>query len=136
MKAVENLKDYFSIVIKAAITPVKLIDSCCGDTVSDKALVVGVIVGIMYPPSDFLGVSKPNGCQDQVIFHLRLAVSSITQYISGYYNRYRPHQHNGGRSPLVTEGEYRKTHNGLVSFSVPLQFKGLQDVDLFIAEPQ
>lgn len=77
MKAVENLKDYFSIVIKAAITPVKFIESCCGDTVSDKALVVGVIVGIMYPPSDFLGVSKPNGCQDQVIFHLRLALALL-----------------------------------------------------------
>lgn len=37
--------------------------------------------------------------------------------ITGYYNRYRPHQHNGGLSPLATEAEYKKIYNELASFS-------------------
>ena len=50
-------------------------------------------------------------------FSFSAGVSAITQYIAGYYNRYRPHQHNGGKSPLTAEKEYRKTYNGLASFS-------------------
>ncbi len=45
------------------------------------------------------------------------AEKAIDQYINVYYNRYRPHQHNGGMSPLLTEQAYRKTYNGLASFS-------------------
>ena len=44
-------------------------------------------------------------------------VSAITQYITKYYNRHRPHQYNGGVSPLMAEQEYQKTYNGLASFS-------------------
>jgi len=39
-------------------------------------------------------------------FSFAAGVSAITQYITGYYNRYRPHQHNGGLSPLAAEAEY------------------------------
>ena len=42
---------------------------------------------------------------------------AISQYITGYYNRYRPHQHNDGLSPVVAEQEYHKTYNGVASFS-------------------
>lgn len=45
------------------------------------------------------------------------AETAIDQYINGYYNRHRPHQHNGGMSPLLTEQVYEKTYNGLASFS-------------------
>ena len=45
------------------------------------------------------------------------AETAIDQYINGYYNRYRPHQHNGGKSPFLTEQAYGKTYNGLASFS-------------------
>ena len=45
------------------------------------------------------------------------AVSSITQYIAGYYNRYRPHQFNKGLSPQIAEQEYYKTYNEMASFS-------------------
>lgn len=50
-------------------------------------------------------------------FSFSAGVSSITQYIANYYNRYRPHQYNGGTSPLIAEQEYQKTYNGLASFS-------------------
>ncbi|WP_425514823.1 IS3 family transposase [Agarivorans aestuarii] len=45
------------------------------------------------------------------------AASSITQYIVGYYNRHRPHQHNGGVSPSKTELQYFKIYNGVAKFS-------------------
>lgn len=44
-------------------------------------------------------------------------VRSITQYITEYYNRYRPHQRNKGLSPLKTELLYFKTYNEVASFS-------------------
>jgi len=44
-------------------------------------------------------------------------VSVITQYITGYYNRYRAHQYNGGLSLLAAEEEHKKIYNGLASFS-------------------
>ena len=50
-------------------------------------------------------------------FSFPAGVSSITQYITGYYNRYRPHLHNDMLSPVVAEQEYQKTYNGLASFS-------------------
>ena len=50
-------------------------------------------------------------------FSFAAGVSAITQYITGYYNRYRPHKHNGGLSPLAAEAEHKKTYNGLASFS-------------------
>ncbi len=56
-------------------------------------------------------------------FSFAAGVSAITQYITGYYNRYRPHQHNGGLSPLATEAEYKKTYNGLAMFSSQLSAK-------------
>tara|TARA_R110002072_G_scaffold274674_2_gene435517 strand:- start:2145 stop:2957 length:813 start_codon:yes stop_codon:yes gene_type:complete len=43
--------------------------------------------------------------------------NEISQYINGYYNRYRPHQYNGGLSPIMAEEEYQKTYNGVASFS-------------------
>jgi putative transposase len=45
------------------------------------------------------------------------AVTSITQYIVSYYNRYRPHQHNGGISPLKAEQRFFKTYNEVAKFS-------------------
>ena len=45
----------------------------------------------------------------------RLASQSIANYINGYYNRYRPHQFNGGMSPINTEKEYLKTSNMVAS---------------------
>lgn len=45
------------------------------------------------------------------------AQTSITNYITGYYNHYRPHQFNEGRSPKVTEQEFEKTYNEVASFS-------------------
>ena len=45
------------------------------------------------------------------------AVSAILQYIVGYYNRYRPHQHNDGLSPVEAENMYWKTYNKVASFS-------------------
>ena len=43
--------------------------------------------------------------------------TAISQYITGYYNHYRPHQHNGGLSPIDAEKECSKTYNGVASFS-------------------
>jgi len=45
-------------------------------------------------------------------FSLSAGVSSSTQYITGYNNRYWPHQHNGGLSPLAAEEKYKKYHKG------------------------
>jgi len=45
------------------------------------------------------------------------ATQSITDYINGYYNRYRPHQFNGGLSPLNAEKEYLNNSNRMASFS-------------------
>lgn len=39
------------------------------------------------------------------------ATGEISQYIVGYYNRYRPHQHNDGSSPIDKEKQYWKTYN-------------------------
>ncbi|OPX54400.1 transposase [Oceanospirillum multiglobuliferum] len=39
------------------------------------------------------------------------ALDAIRQYIVTYYNRHRPHQHNGGCSPMVMEQVYWKTYN-------------------------
>lgn len=44
------------------------------------------------------------------------AVRSITQYIVGYYNRYRPHQFNNGLSPQAAEKEYQRTSKAVASF--------------------
>jgi putative transposase len=38
------------------------------------------------------------------------ATGEISQYIMGYYNRYRPHQHNDGSSPIEKEKQYWKTY--------------------------
>ena len=46
-----------------------------------------------------------------------VAANSIAQYITAYYNSYRPHQHNGGLSPIAAEKKYQKTYNVLASFS-------------------
>ncbi len=43
-------------------------------------------------------------------------VSAISQYINGYYNRYRPHRNNDGQSPIAAEEKYVKTYNELASF--------------------
>lgn len=43
--------------------------------------------------------------------------NAISEYINGYYNRYRPHQHNDGISPIIAEQEYQKTYNTAASFS-------------------
>jgi putative transposase len=50
-------------------------------------------------------------------FTYAAGVSAITQYIASYYNRYRPHRHNHGLSPLAAEQEHQKTYNGLANFS-------------------
>lgn len=42
--------------------------------------------------------------------NIREATAEISQYIVGYYNRYRPHQHNGGCSPIMQEEKYWKTY--------------------------
>ncbi|NOU52325.1 IS3 family transposase [Pseudoalteromonas sp. JBTF-M23] len=39
------------------------------------------------------------------------ASAAISQYIVGYYNRYRPHQHNNGCSPIMKEKQYWETYN-------------------------
>ena len=39
------------------------------------------------------------------------ATGEISQYIVGYYNHYRPHQHNDGSSPVAKEKQYWKTYN-------------------------
>ncbi|MFO6424635.1 integrase core domain-containing protein, partial [Motilimonas sp. KMU-193] len=44
-------------------------------------------------------------------------VEAINSYISGYFNRYRPHQFNKGLSPQKAEAEYFKTYNEVASFS-------------------
>ncbi len=36
----------------------------------------------------------------------QMASQSITEYISGYYNRYRPHQFNEGQAPADAEKQY------------------------------
>lgn len=48
---------------------------------------------------------------------IRTATRSITDYVNGYYNRYRPHQFNGGLSPLTAEKENLKTSNHVASFT-------------------
>ena len=45
------------------------------------------------------------------------AMLSISDYINGYYNRYRPHQYNDGLSPLLAEKEHSETSNMVASFS-------------------
>lgn len=42
---------------------------------------------------------------------------SISDYINGYYNRYRPHQFNGGLSPLLAEKKYLEISNKVASFT-------------------
>ena len=42
---------------------------------------------------------------------------NLSQYINDYYNRHRPHTHNGGLSPLMADQRYEETYNGLASFS-------------------
>lgn len=41
----------------------------------------------------------------------------VAQYMTGYYNRYRPHRHNNQLSPMTAENNYVKTSNGLATFS-------------------
>ena len=53
-----------------------------------------------------------NGYRD-----FRAGAASISQYILGYYNRYRPHQYNDGLSPRLKELQYQKTYNGVASFT-------------------
>ena len=48
---------------------------------------------------------------------LAQGATAISQYITGYYHRYRPHQHNGGLSPIDAEKACAKTYNGVASFS-------------------
>jgi putative transposase len=48
---------------------------------------------------------------------MKTARLSISNYINGYYNRYRPHQFNGGLSPLTAEQEKLKTSNKVASFT-------------------
>jgi putative transposase len=45
------------------------------------------------------------------------AKSSIGDYITGYYNCYRPHQFNDGMSPIDTEKAYFKTYNEVAKFT-------------------
>jgi putative transposase len=45
------------------------------------------------------------------------AIRSIAQYITGYYNRYRPHQNNAGQAPITREENYFKTYNEVASFT-------------------
>lgn len=45
------------------------------------------------------------------------AAASINDYITGYYNRYRPHQFNKGLSPQMAEKIFHKTYNKVASFS-------------------
>lgn len=47
----------------------------------------------------------------------KLAVTSITQYITKYYNCYRPHQHNSGLSPNMAEQKFINTYNGVAKFN-------------------
>ncbi|NRA83061.1 MAG: hypothetical protein HRU22_04575 [Gammaproteobacteria bacterium] len=48
---------------------------------------------------------------------IRTATRSITDYINGYYNKYRPHQFNEGLSPIVAEKGYLNNSNKMASFS-------------------
>lgn len=48
---------------------------------------------------------------------IRTATQSISNYINGYYNKYRPHQFNGGLSPLNAEKKYLNSSNKVASFS-------------------
>ena len=45
------------------------------------------------------------------------AEESITSYINGYYNLYRPHQHNNTLSPIDAERKWFKTYNEVASFT-------------------
>jgi len=45
------------------------------------------------------------------------ASGSIVQYIIGYYRQIRPHQHNGGISPNVTEVRYWNSPKIVASFT-------------------
>jgi len=45
------------------------------------------------------------------------ATQSITEYITRYYNRHRPHQFNDGLSPLAAENKYWKTYNEVANFN-------------------
>ena len=45
-----------------------------------------------------------------------LGDESIYQYITGYYNKFRPHQHNAGNSPEAEEQAFLKTSKGVTSF--------------------
>ncbi|WP_370694247.1 IS3 family transposase [Psychrobium sp. 1_MG-2023] len=48
---------------------------------------------------------------------MKAAKLSISDYINGYCNRYRPHQLNDGLSPLLAETEYLETSNKVASFT-------------------
>ena len=46
----------------------------------------------------------------------------ISQYITGYYNPYRTHQHNGGLPPNKAEENYWLTSRIVIKNTWPLQF--------------
>jgi putative transposase len=48
------------------------------------------------------------------------AVKDVVQYLSGYYNRVRPHKNNGGLTPAEME---RQRTSGLSKLSRPLQLE-------------
>ena len=48
---------------------------------------------------------------------MKTARLSISDYVNGYYNQYRPHQFNDGLSPLAAEKENLKTSKKVASFT-------------------
>jgi len=100
VKVEENPKACCSTAIRAVTTRAKHIDNYYGVAECGKALAAEEIAGTL-----------------SLLCSFAAGVSAITQYITGYYNRYRPHQYNGGLSPLAAEVKYKKTYNGLASFS-------------------
>lgn len=45
------------------------------------------------------------------------AKSRITDYILGYYSRFRPHAHNNGQTPMMAENNYWNTQKSLATFT-------------------
>ena len=45
------------------------------------------------------------------------ALTSIIQYIVGYYSQHRPHQHNGGLLPNKAEARYNLVSKAVASFT-------------------
>ena len=69
------------------------------------------------PMERFFRSFKSEWMPKQGYVDFQIGIRSINQYIVGYYNKDRPHQHNAGRSPIEAEQDYWKTYNKLASFS-------------------